>query len=105
MEAVWIGKFIDGLGVIMPSNKEPMDMLCDNSSAITIADDSGIKKGARHFQRRFHYIREVIEDGEIVLNKVHTYDNIADPFTKPMLFNKHYEHAMYIGVRSASSLM
>ncbi|GJX78270.1 retrotransposon protein, putative, ty1-copia subclass [Tanacetum coccineum] len=90
---------------VVPSNKEPKEMLCDNSTAISIADDPGIMLGARHYQRRFHYIREVIEDGEIVLNKVRTDDNVADPFTKPMSLNKHYEHAMSIGVRSASSLM
>nr|GFA62018.1 hypothetical protein [Tanacetum cinerariifolium] len=30
LEAVWIRKFIDGLGDVMPSNKRPMEMLCDN---------------------------------------------------------------------------
>nr|GEY18284.1 retrotransposon protein, putative, Ty1-copia subclass [Tanacetum cinerariifolium] len=30
MEVVWIRKFIDGLGGVMPSNKRPMEMLCDN---------------------------------------------------------------------------
>nr|GEV11584.1 zinc finger, CCHC-type [Tanacetum cinerariifolium] len=28
MEAVWMRKFIDGLGGVMPSNKRPMEMLC-----------------------------------------------------------------------------
>ncbi|GJY75659.1 retrotransposon protein, putative, ty1-copia subclass [Tanacetum coccineum] len=42
---------------------------------------------------------------EIVLSKVHTDDNVAVPFTKPMPFNKHFEHAMSIGIVPASSLM
>ncbi|GJX85265.1 ALP1-like protein [Tanacetum coccineum] len=33
MEAVWMRKFIDGLGVV-PTNKEPMEMLCEQSSHI-----------------------------------------------------------------------
>ncbi|GJW15906.1 retrotransposon protein, putative, ty1-copia subclass [Tanacetum coccineum] len=105
MEAVWMRKFIDGLGGVMPSNKRPMEMLCDNEPALAIASDPGILKGARHFQRKYHYIREVIQEGEIVLKKVHTDDNVADPFTKPMPFNKHFEHAMAIGIVPASSLM
>ncbi|GJZ34533.1 retrotransposon protein, putative, ty1-copia subclass [Tanacetum coccineum] len=104
MEAVWMRKFIDGLGNVVPSNKRPMEMLCDNEPAITIANDPRILKGARHFQRKYHYIREVIQEREIVLKKAHTYDNIADPFTKPMSFNKHFEHAMTIGIVPASSL-
>ncbi|GKD77928.1 hypothetical protein Tco_1340549 [Tanacetum coccineum] len=105
MEAVWMRKFIDGLGKVMPTNKEPMEMLCDNTSAIAIANEPGIMKGARHYQRKYHYIREVIEMGEIVLNKVHTDDNVADPFTKPMSLTKHYEHASGIGLRPVNSLM
>ncbi|GJR00402.1 hypothetical protein Tco_0523386 [Tanacetum coccineum] len=105
MKAVWIRKFIDGLGNIVPTNKRPMEMLCDNMSAIEIANDPMIMRGTKHYQRKYHYIREVIQDGEIVLKKVHTDDNLDDLFTKPMPYNKHFEHAMAIGVCPASSLM
>ncbi|GKE89203.1 hypothetical protein Tco_1566678 [Tanacetum coccineum] len=105
MKAIWMRKFIDGLGNVVPSNKIPMEMLCDNEPAIAIANDLEILNGARHFQRKYHYIREVIQESEIVLKKVQTDDNVADPFTKPIPFNKHYEHAMAIGIFRASSLM
>ncbi|GJY15383.1 hypothetical protein Tco_0385805 [Tanacetum coccineum] len=49
MEAVWMRKFIDGLGGVVPSNKRPMEMLCDNEPTIAIANDPRILKGARHF--------------------------------------------------------
>ncbi|GJR50280.1 retrotransposon protein, putative, ty1-copia subclass [Tanacetum coccineum] len=105
MEAVWMRKFIDGLGGVVPSNKRPMEMLCDNEPAITIANDLRILKGDRHFTRKYHYICEVIQEREIVLKKVQTDDNVADPFTKPMPYNKYYEYAMTIGIVHASSLM
>ncbi|GJR39037.1 retrotransposon protein, putative, ty1-copia subclass [Tanacetum coccineum] len=105
MEAVWMRKFIDGLGDVVSSNKRPMEILCDNEPAIAIVVDPGILKGARHFQRKYHYIREVIQECKIVLKKVHTNDNLVDPFTKPMSFNKHYKHVMAIGIVHASSLM
>ncbi|GKC20876.1 hypothetical protein Tco_1023026 [Tanacetum coccineum] len=105
MEAVWMRKFIYGLGGVMPSNKRPIEMICDKEPTLAIAKDPAILKGARHFQRKYHYIREVIQRGEIILKKVHTDDNVADSFTKPMSFNKHFEHAMKIGIVSASSLM
>nr|GEY92845.1 retrotransposon protein, putative, Ty1-copia subclass [Tanacetum cinerariifolium] len=104
MEAVWMRKFIDGLENVVPSNKRPMEILCDNEPAITIVNYLRILKGAKRFQRKYHYIREVIQECEILLKKVHTYDNVADPFTKPMPFIKHYEHPMAIGIISASSL-
>ncbi|GJW67457.1 hypothetical protein Tco_0121881 [Tanacetum coccineum] len=98
-------KFIDGLGDVMPSNKRPMEMPCDNEPALAIAEDPEILKGARNFQRKYQYIHEVIQRGEIVHKKVHTDDNIADPFTKPMSLNKHFEHAMLIGIVPANITM
>ncbi|GJT25785.1 retrotransposon protein, putative, ty1-copia subclass [Tanacetum coccineum] len=73
-EAIWVRKFISGLG-------------------------------ARHFRAKVHYLREVIEFGDIKLEKVHTYDNLADPFTKALAFPKHSEHTRNIGMLPASSLM
>ncbi|GJU67707.1 retrotransposon protein, putative, ty1-copia subclass [Tanacetum coccineum] len=53
-EAVW--KFIFGLGGV-PTIEEPINMYCDNIGAITIANESGITKGARHFRAKVHYLR------------------------------------------------
>ncbi|GKC78946.1 zinc finger, CCHC-type containing protein [Tanacetum coccineum] len=105
MEVVWMRKFINRLGGVVPLNKRPMEKLCDNEPTIAIANDLGILMGDRHFQSKYHYIHEVIQECEIVLKKVHTYDNVADPFTKPMPYDKHYEHVMAIGIVPARSLM
>ncbi|GJZ03197.1 hypothetical protein Tco_0521158 [Tanacetum coccineum] len=104
MEAIWIRKFISGLGVV-PSIDKPMDMYCDNTGAITIADEPGVQKGAKHFRRKYHFIREAIQEGDIRILKVHTDNNLADPFTKPMPCTKHVEHARSIGLRPAGSFM
>ncbi|GJV52942.1 zinc finger, CCHC-type containing protein [Tanacetum coccineum] len=104
MEAVWIRKFISGLGII-PTINEPIKMFCDNSAALLIANEPGVQKGARHYHRRYHYVRECIELGEINLLKVHTYDNLTDPFTKTLPKGKLTQHARSIGLRLASSFM
>ncbi|GJZ62390.1 hypothetical protein Tco_0982821 [Tanacetum coccineum] len=80
-EAVWVRKFISGLGVV-PTIEEPINMYCDNTGAIAIANESGITK-----------------------EKVHTDDNLADPFTKALAFPKHSEHTKNIGMLLASSFM
>nr|GEU57954.1 retrotransposon protein, putative, Ty1-copia subclass [Tanacetum cinerariifolium] len=103
-EAVWVKKFISGLGVV-PIIKETISMYCDHTGAIAIANESGITKGARHFNAKVHYLREVIEYGDIKLEKVHTDDNLADPFTIALAFLKHSEHTMNIGMLPASSLI
>ncbi|GJS46402.1 retrotransposon protein, putative, ty1-copia subclass [Tanacetum coccineum] len=68
-EAVWIQKFIYGLGVV-PTIEEPINMYCDNTRAIAIAKDHGAIKGARHFRAKNHYLRETIEMGDIKIEKL-----------------------------------
>ncbi|GKC36886.1 hypothetical protein Tco_1049270, partial [Tanacetum coccineum] len=60
MEAVWIRKFISGLGIV-PTINEPFKMFCDNSAALVIANEPGVQKGARHYHRRYHYVCECIK--------------------------------------------
>ncbi|GKD98920.1 retrotransposon protein, putative, ty1-copia subclass [Tanacetum coccineum] len=75
MEAVWIRKFISGLGIV-PTINEPLNMYCDNSAAVHYANEPGVQKGARHYQRRYHYVRECVELGEIRILKVHTHKSL-----------------------------
>ncbi|GJY54225.1 retrotransposon protein, putative, ty1-copia subclass [Tanacetum coccineum] len=55
-EAVWARKFISELGIV-PTIEEPINMYCDNTGAIAIANESRITKGARHFRAKVHYLR------------------------------------------------
>ncbi|GKF89723.1 hypothetical protein Tco_0263686, partial [Tanacetum coccineum] len=84
MEAVWIRKFISGLGIV-PTINEPIKMFCDNSAALLIANKPGVQVGARHYHRRFL--------------KVHTDNNLADPFTKALPKGKLTQHARSLGLR------
>ncbi|GJS57920.1 retrotransposon protein, putative, ty1-copia subclass [Tanacetum coccineum] len=104
MEAVWIRKFISGLGVV-PTINEPIRMFCDNSAALHFANEPGVQKGTRHYHRRYHYVRECIALGEIRFLKVHIDDNMADPFTKALPKGKLTQHARSMGLRLASSFM
>ncbi|GJY45290.1 hypothetical protein Tco_0434353 [Tanacetum coccineum] len=56
---------------------------------------------ARHFRAKVHYLREVIEFGDIKLEKVHTDDNLADSFTKALAFPKHSKNNW--NIKNASS--
>ncbi|GJU74025.1 retrotransposon protein, putative, ty1-copia subclass [Tanacetum coccineum] len=109
-EAVWVRKFIYGLGVV-PTIKKPINMYCDNTRFVPTIEKPIYGLGvvptrkARHFCAKVHYLREVIEFGDIKLEKVHTDDNLADSFTKALAFPKHSELNRNIGMLPASSLM
>ena len=100
-EAAWMKKFIEDLGVV-PTIQEPLEILCDNEGAIAIANDAMSQKRTRHIRRKFNYIRDEVESGEISIHKVHTDQNLADPFTKPLPQAKHEDHARAIGLRYSS---
>ena len=100
-EAVWMKKFIEELGVV-PSIQDPLEIFCDNEGAIALAKEPRSHKRTRHIHRRFHYIRNEVERGEICIRKVHTDQNLADQFTKPLQPAKHEGHARAIGLRNSS---
>nr|GEX85429.1 hypothetical protein [Tanacetum cinerariifolium] len=75
-EAVWVRKFISGLGVV-PTIEESISMYFDNTEAITIANESRITKD----------------------------DNLAGPFTKALAFPQHSKDTRNIGMLPTSSLM
>nr|GEY39931.1 retrovirus-related Pol polyprotein from transposon TNT 1-94 [Tanacetum cinerariifolium] len=104
MEAVWIRKFNSRLG-IAPTINEPIKMFCDNSSVLLIANEPGVQRGARYYHRRCHYVCECIELGEINLLKVHTDDNLVDPFTKALPKGKLTQHVRIMRLRLASSFI
>ncbi|GJZ19863.1 retrotransposon protein, putative, ty1-copia subclass [Tanacetum coccineum] len=54
---------------------------------------------------RYHYVRDSIALGKIRFLKVHTDDNLADPFTKALPKGKLTQHARSMELRSASSFM
>ncbi|GJX65216.1 retrotransposon protein, putative, ty1-copia subclass [Tanacetum coccineum] len=86
--------------------QERLDLTKSTSSAaVHMLNNRELQKGARHYQRRYHYVREYVELGEIRILKVHTDNNLADPFTKALSNRKLTQHARGMGLRPASSFM
>ena len=56
----------------------------DNQAANNLAYNPELHERTKHIARRHFYIREVVEEGQIVVPYVRTIDNLADFFTKPL---------------------
>ena len=82
-EAVWIKKFITELEII-PSIESLIPLYCDNNGAIALAKEPRSHQKSKHIERHFHIIRELIGKGDIVMQKVASADNVADPLTKAL---------------------
>ncbi|KAJ9547529.1 hypothetical protein OSB04_020072 [Centaurea solstitialis] len=59
-------------------------ILCDNSSAIAIANNPVLHSRSKHIDIRYHVIRDHISKGDIELHFIHTEYQLADLFTKPL---------------------
>ncbi|KAK8662903.1 hypothetical protein V6N13_024789 [Hibiscus sabdariffa] len=100
-EAVWIKKFITELGVV-PSISDAMELYCDNNGAIAQAKERRSHQRSKDILRCFHLIREIIDQGDVEICKVHTDDNIADPLMKPLAQQKQDRHTESLGIRYVS---
>ena len=97
-EAVWLMEFVIELSVF-PSMRDPVNTLCDNTGAIANAHDPRNHYIAKHIPRRYHVIREHVQNGQVIVSKVDTDLNAADPLTKPLLRETHEQDQEAVGVR------
>ncbi|VFQ67042.1 unnamed protein product [Cuscuta campestris] len=97
-EAIWIKKFITELGVV-PSINDLISLFCDNTGAIAQANEPRSHQKTKHIVRRYHIMREIVDRGDVMICKVDTEDNIADPLTKPLGKLKHEGHTRSMGIR------
>eukprot|EP00253_Pinus_taeda_P031402 PITA_31402 len=80
-QAVWMRRMLSSLG---QEQAKATVIFCDNSSAIALSKNSVFHKRTKHIDTRFHYIRELVNNGEIVLEHCRTQEQVADILTKPL---------------------
>jgi hypothetical protein len=63
---------------------ERVPLMCDNTSAISVAKNPVFHKRMRHLEMRHHFLRDHIEKGDIEMGYIDTERQLADIFTKPL---------------------
>jgi hypothetical protein len=59
-------------------------LLCDNESAIRMADNLVEHSRTKHIAIRYHFLRDHQQKGDIEIAYINTKDQLADIFTKPL---------------------
>ncbi|MDG6632710.1 Ty1/Copia family ribonuclease HI, partial [Staphylococcus aureus] len=59
-------------------------LLCDSTSAISVAKNPVLHSKTKHIDVRFHFLRDHYKKGDIDLRHVDTHHQLADIFTKPL---------------------
>ena len=81
----------------------PISIKSDSKGARDLAKNNIFHKLSKHIEIRYHYIREKIQDGFVVLNEVKSADNIADIFTKALPEPAHQRHTRALGLFGTSN--
>ena len=78
---VWFKQLLGGMKVKV---LEPVIMFCDNTSAIDISKNPVLHPKTKHIAVKYHFVRELVQAKEIRLEYIHTSEQLADIFTKPL---------------------
>ncbi|RVW95191.1 Retrovirus-related Pol polyprotein from transposon TNT 1-94 [Vitis vinifera] len=83
-EMIWLHGFLDELG-----KKQEMGILhSDSQSAIFLAKNSAFHSKSKHIQTKYHFIRYLVEDKLVILEKICGSKNPADMLTKGVTIEK-----------------
>ena len=59
-----------------------MDVHCESQSAICLTKDQVHRSRTKHIDVRYHFVREIVDEGDILLQKIATADNPTYILTK-----------------------
>jgi hypothetical protein len=77
-------------------------LLCDNESAIRMADNPIEHSRTKHIDIRYHFLRDHQQKGDIEIAYVNTHNQLADIFSKPQdekTFSKLKNEIIYLILR------
>jgi hypothetical protein len=80
MQLLWMRQTLRDFGY----NLSKVPLLCDNESAIRLADNPVEHSRTKHIDIRHHFLRDHQQKGDIDIYHISTENQLADIFTKPL---------------------
>ncbi|KAG8472509.1 hypothetical protein CXB51_035268 [Gossypium anomalum] len=88
-EAIWL----KGLFSELNEDLQISTVFCDSQSAIFLTKDQMFHERTKHIDVWYHFVRDIIAHGDIVVSKIRTYENLVDMMTKSLPIAK-FEHCL-----------
>ncbi|KAG8499189.1 hypothetical protein CXB51_005621 [Gossypium anomalum] len=88
-EAIWL----KGLFSELNEDLQISTVFCDSQSAIFLTKDQMFHERTKHIDVRYHFVRDIIARGDIVVSKISTHENPADMMTKSLPITK-FKHCL-----------
>ncbi|KNZ75285.1 Copia protein [Termitomyces sp. J132] len=96
-EAISIRFLLTSLDLPVP---RPLQIFCDNKSALDIANSDSTTSRSKHIDIRYHFIRDQLKTGSFSTSWISTSDMIADILTKALPKALHYKFVPALGLVS-----
>ena len=79
-QVVWLRRL---LGELTDVEAHPPALMVDNQSAIAIAKNPVLHDRSKHIDVKFHFLRDYVDEGQIVIEFVKTGRQLTNVLTKP----------------------
>lgn len=96
-EACWLRNLYEELGY---SQKFPITIKGDNDGSIAMAKNPQFHSRSKHVAIRWHWVRELVEKGNVRIETCRDPQQTADVLTKALLRPKHRQHTTEMGLAS-----
>jgi hypothetical protein len=87
----WLAQVLQDLKCSEFIGSKAVQMLGDNQGAIALTKNPYLHERSRHIDIKYHYIRDLVQQGKLRIEYIPTSKMVADGFTKPlerMAFNR-----------------
>ena len=78
-QVVWLRRL---LGELTGVEAHPPALMVDNEPAIALAKNSVLHDRSKHINVKFHFLRDYVDGGQIIIEFVETGRQLADVLTK-----------------------
>jgi len=95
LNVLWIRQLFKQINIPFTT---PLPLYCNNQAVIATVKAKQAHQHSKHINIKFHLIHEHIEWGQIMLDAVQSKKNLADVFTKSLLYNSHNESVQGLGL-------
>lgn len=94
-EVLWLRHLLSEIGF---PQLNPTLIYCDNQSCLALTKNSRFHDRSKHIELRYHFLRQKVEDKEIIFEYTPTTTMWADIFTKALPRIKHDACALALGL-------
>lgn len=95
-EAVWLQGLLQEIHLL----ESKVVVYSDNQSVIHLSKNPVYHEHTKHVDVRYHYVRDLVANGTIIILKVLTKNNLVDMGTKVLTATKfkHYLDLLHVGI-------